>query len=184
MMSKILPFALFLFTSVCVAEGYYLHLQKTGVQSPEQELQARQDRWVAEIENLKRSLSPHEQEERESLLGEAFEEWFQARVAAAGVRTEVKITDKEVIASFKIRGLKSESLKISVNDVLIRASYDATTFVEKKNAHGSYRGEAIRQFQTVMPVPWSADAAKHRVVREAEGFKIIFERREDPALKS
>ncbi len=184
MMSKLLPGALFLFTAACVAQGFYLHMRRAPAESPEQELQSRLDRWTGEIERLKQGLTPEQLGDRESLLGEAFEEWFQARVAASGVRTEVRITDTEVIATFKIRGFKAESLKITVNDVLIRASYDATTFVEMKNVHGAYRGESIRQFQTVMPVPWSADASKHRVVRENEGFKIIFERREDPTLKS
>lgn len=184
MMNKILLYAVFILGAACLTEGYFLHAAKARPRSPAEEILARHDQWVADIENLKKRMTPMQQDEQGSLLGQAFEDWFQAKVAVSGIRSDVKITDRQVIVSFKIPGLKAETLKIVVNDVLIRATYSARSFVEANDERGAYRSEAVRQFETVMPVPSDADAAKHRFIQEGEGFKIIFEKRDDPALKS
>lgn len=184
MMNIISRYAVILLGAACLFQGYYIHAQKERARPPAQEFQARHDQWVAEIENLKKRMTPLWQEEQESLQGQSFEDWFQARTAVSGIRSEIKITDHQVIVAFKIPGLKAESLKITVNDVLIRASYSARSFIEDKDARGVYRGEAVRQFETVMPVPPNADSSKHRFIPQGEGFRIIFEKRDDPALKS
>lgn len=184
MMNFISRYAVLLLGATCLAQIFYIHVQATRAPSPARDFQSRHDKWVADIENLKKRLTPLQQEEQESLLGKSFEEWFQAKVAVSGIRSDVKITDNQVIVSFKIPGMKAETLKVVINDVLIRASYSARSFVEDKDARGEYRSEAVRQFETVMPVPSNADARRHRFVPEGDGFKIIFEKRDDPSLKS
>lgn len=183
-MNFISRYAVLLLGATCLAQVYYIHAHKTSAGSSAREFQARHDQWVADIENLKKQMTPPQQQEQEAILGKAFEDWFQAKVAIAGIRSEIKSTDSQVIVSFKIPGLKTETLKIVINDVLIRASYSARSFVEDKDARGEYRSEAVRQFETVMPVPANADARRHRFVPEGDGFKIIFEKRDDPSLKS
>lgn len=176
MMNALSRYAVLLLGATCLAQAYYIRAHKTRAGSAAQEFQARHDRWVADLENLKKRMTPLQQEEQESLRGRSFEEWFLAKVAVSGIRSEIKNTDHQVIVSFTIPGLKGDSLKIVINDILIRASYSARSFVEEV--------EAIRQFETVMPVPPNADARRHRFLQEGEGFKIIFEKREDPSLKS
>lgn len=183
MMSAISRYMVLLLSAACLVQGYYIHARGALAAARAQEFQARHDKWVSDIENLKRSMTPLQQGEQDAPSGRSFEEWFQARVAVSGIRTAVNITDSQVIVSFKIPGLKAESLKIIVNEVLIRASYSARSVVEDSDGRGGYRSEAVRQFETVMPIPPNADAGRHKLVPDGDGFKIIFEKRDDPALK-
>lgn len=184
MMSVIARYAFVLLGAACVGQGYYIHARRAELPSPARDLQARHEQWASDIESLKKLMTPAQQQEAEALQGQAFEEWFQAKVAVSGIKSDVKVTDDQVIVTFKVPGLKAETLRIAISDVLIRANYSARSFVEDKNAQGAYRSEAVRQFETIMPVPSNADASKHKLFPEAEGFKIIFEKREDPTLKS
>lgn len=184
MMSEILRYAFVLLAAVCMGQGYYMHARKAQAPSPARDLQARHAQWASDIENLKKLMTPAQQQEAQALQGDAFEEWFQARIAVSGIKSDIKVTEKQVIVTFKVPGLKAETLQIAISDVLIRANYSARSFVEDKNARGTLRSEAVRQFETIMPVPSNADARKHKFFPEGEGFKIIFEKREDPTLKS
>jgi len=184
MMSEISRYAFFLLGAACVGQGLYIHARGPQPSSPARDLQARHEQWASDIENLKKLMTPAQQQEAESLQGQAFEEWFQAKVAVSGIKSDIKVTDKQVIVTFKVPGLKAETLKIAISDVLIRANYSARSFVQSKTAEGALRSEAVRQFETIMPVPSNADASKHKFYPEGEGFKIIFEKREDPTLKS
>jgi HSP20 family molecular chaperone IbpA len=175
-MNFIFRHAVLLLGATCLAQAYYIRAHKPRASSPAEEFQARHNRWVADIENLKKQMTPQQQQEQEGILGKAFEEWFQAKVSVSGIRSEIKSTDSQVIVSFKIPGLRTETLKIVINDVLIRASYSARSFIEDV--------EAVRQFETVMPIPVDADSRRHRFVPEGDGFKLIFEKRDDPSLKS
>lgn len=153
--------------AACLGQSYYIHA-RTAAPSAAREASREQPR----------------QEVSEAAQGQALEEWYQARAAVSGIRTDIQVTDKEIIVTFKVPGLQSETLKIAISDVLIRANYSARSFIEGRNARGDYRGEAVRQFETIMPVPTNADAKKHRFLPAGEGFKIIFEKLEDPSLKS
>lgn len=184
MISEISRYAVVLLGAACVGQAYFINSRKAAPASSGREQQRRHEQWASDIDNLKRMMTPAQRQESESLQGEAFEEWFQAKAAVSGIRTDVQVTDDQVIVIFKVPGLKAETLKIAISDVLIRANYSARSFIEDKNARGSYRSEAVRQFETIMPVPSNADARKHKFVPADEGFKIIFEKREDPTLKS
>lgn len=184
MMSDISRYAVVLLGAACVGQAYYINARKAASASPGSEQRRTHEQWASDIDNLKKMMTPAQRRESEALQGQAFEEWFQAKAAVSGIRTDVQVTDSEVIISFKVPGLKSETLKIAVSDVLIRANYSARSFIEDKNAQGSLRSEAVRQFETIMPVPSNADARKHKFVPADEGFKIIFAKREDMSLKS
>lgn len=184
MMNEISRYAVFLLGAACVGQGYYIHGRKAAAAPPAEELHQRRSQWGADVDSLKKMMTPAQRQESDSLQGRAVEEWFQAKAAVSGIKTDVQVTDNQVIVTFKVPGLKADTLKIAVSDVLIRANYSARSFIEDKNAGGAYAGEAIRQFETIMPVPSNAEPRKHRFVPVDEGFKIIFERREDPTLKS
>lgn len=165
MMSAVTKCAVALLGAAGLAEGFYLYER------------------AAERRTLNSGAAPR-QEEQESLLGKYLEDWFLIGMQVSVIRSDLKITDTEVIVSFKIPGLKADTLKIAVNDVQVSAAYSVGAVVEKRDARGVYRGETARQFQLVMPVPPVADASKHRIIFEEDGFLIIFAKREDPALKS
>lgn len=184
MRSEISRYAFVLLGAACVGHGYYLHARKAQPPSAARDIQARHEQWASDIESLKKLMTPAQQREAESLQGDAFEEWLEAKVAVSGIKSDIKVTDKQVIVTFTVPGLKAETLKIAISDVLIRANYSARSFVQGKNGRGALRSEAVRQFETIMPVPSNADARKHKFYPEGEGFKIIFEKREDPTLKS
>lgn len=184
MMIEISRSAVFLLGAACIGQGYYIHARKAAAPSPVHEVQKRREQSGSDVDGLKKMMTPAQRQESESLQGRAFEEWFQAKAAVSGIKTEVQVTDNQVIVTFKVPGLRADTLKVAVSDVLIRANYSARSFIEDKNAGGAYGAEAIRQFETIMPVPSNAEPKKHRFVPEDEGFKIIFEKREDPTLKS
>lgn len=173
----------FVLGAACLGQSYYIHARSASPSAAREA--AEQPRHLAsDAEEMKKGLTPEQRREADALQGQAFEEWYQARAAVSGIRTDIQVTDKEVIVTFRVPGLQSESLKIAVSDVLIRANYSARSVVEGRGAGGAYRGEAVRQFETIMPVPTNADAKKHRFLPAGEGFKIIFEKLEDPSLKS
>lgn len=167
-----------LLSAACLAEGYYLGV--TGVRPSEPS---------AEFESVKRGAPPLHalplhQENRGPLLGQSLEEWFQARAVDTGIRTGIEMTDRHVIVTFQIPGLRAESLQVAVTNARVTISCIAKLSEEQKEDHGAYRREAMRQYEMIMPLPAHADAVGHRVVRDPEGFKIIFPRRDDPTLKS
>lgn len=151
--------------TACVVEGYWLYLQKTVMIPAAREFQARHDRWVSEA-------------------GESADRWLQARSAAAGIRSEILSTEREIIVSFLVPGLQEDTLNIAVGPVRVTISCTARLIEERGGDGGGYRREAVRQYEMVMPLPANADASHHRVVREGEAFKIIFARIDDPSLKS
>lgn len=164
MTSLIARYAAALLGTACVVEGYWVYLQKT-VMSPAREFQQRHDRWVSEA-------------------GDSLERWLQARAGAAGIRSEILSTEQEVIVSFRVPGLQADTLKVSVGPVRVTISCVASLTEEVGGAGGGYRREAVRQYEMVMPLPANADPARHRVVRDGESFRIIFDKVEDPSLKS
>lgn len=118
------------------------------------------------------------------MFGESWNDWFQDRMGLTGIRSEVVVTDKEVVVSFKIPGLKADSLEVDVNEQRIRAAYSARTVEEKKADGGVTQTESVRRFEKILPIPAAADPARRRIVREGDSFKVIFERRPVPGLKS
>lgn len=184
MMTEISRYAVLLLGAACVGQGYYIHARKADAPSPAHELLKRHEQWGADADGMKKMMTPAQRQESEPLQGRAFEEWFQAKAAVSGIKTDVQVTDNQVIVTFKVPGLRADTLKIAVSDVLIRANYSARSFIDDKSSASAYTGEAIRQFETIMPVPSNAEPRKHRFVPVDEGFKIIFEKREDPTLKS
>lgn len=165
MMSAVTKCAVALLGAAGMAEGFYLYER------------------AAERRSVNSGAAPR-QEQQESLLGKYIEDWFLIGMQVSVIRSELKMTDKEVIVSFKIPGLMPDTLRIAVTDVQVSAAYSVGAVVEKRDARGVYRGETARQFQLIMPVPPVADATKHRIILEEDGFRIIFAKREDPALKS
>lgn len=184
MMNVFSKCAAVLLSTACLAEGYYLSARSMSAEPPAGEPAARRERWAAELERKNQGDAPPVQAGREAIPGGSLEEWFQSRAGAAGIRSDISTTDKHIIVSFLIPGLKAETLHITVNSVRVTISCIARLVDEKKDADGSYRREAMRQYEMIMPLPLNADSSKHRVIREGETFKIIFEKRDDPTLKS
>lgn len=87
----------------------------------------------------------------------------EAPTAAAGVRSVLTSTDREVIVAVSVPGLRAESLEVEVDGILVRVLCVADA-----------RDSTLR-YEIVLPVPVNADASRHRVVREGETFRIIFE---------
>lgn len=153
--------------AACVVEGYWVYLRKTVLIPAAREFQERRDRLAAGTETT-------------------LEEWFRARTNAAGIRSEIASTEREIIVSFLIPGLQADSLSVSVNSVRVTITCDANLIEERggDGESGGFRREAMRRYELIMPLPAGADSARHRVVREGETFRIIFVRLDDPTLKS
>lgn len=173
MMSIVTRYAAALLGTVCVVEGYYVYLQKILSAAP-----------AAGIENLTRASAPFAREDGEALSGNSLEEWFHARTGAAGIRSRISNTETEIVVSFMIPGLRPDSLKIKVDDVRVLITCVADTVEEKAGGGGADRRESERHYELIMPLPANADAARIRVVRDREAFRIIFARTEDASLKS
>lgn len=101
---------------------------------------------------------------------------------AAGVLSDISATSREVVVSFLIPGLKAESLSVTVDEFRMSISCLAGMVLERSGAGGSSRGEAVRRYDMFMPLPADVDAGRHRVIQAGESFKVIFEKRADPAL--
>lgn len=103
---------------------------------------------------------------------------------AAGIRSQIVSTDREIIVSFRVPGLRADSLRVAVGPVRVTITCDAVGVEESGGGGRGGRREAARRYEMVMPLPENADGARHRVVGEGEAFKIIFEKLDDPSLKS
>lgn len=171
-------------SAACIAEGYYLGVMNMRERAPAADFQAQHEGWTTELENRGPGAVPLDQDERDPQFGKALEEWFQARAIDTGIRTDISTTDQQVVVSFLVPGLRADSLHVSVHGARMTISCLAKLTEVKQEAHGAYRREAMRQYEMIMPVPANADSRRHRVVREGETFKIIFEKRDDPSLKS
>ncbi|MBI2384788.1 MAG: hypothetical protein HYV14_02120 [Elusimicrobia bacterium] len=84
--------------------------------------------------------------------------------AAAGIRSMLTATDSEIIVAVSIPGLLGDSLSVAVAGSLVTISCIAE------------RPHETRRYEMIMPLPANADAARHRLVREGEAFKLIFEK--------
>jgi len=84
--------------------------------------------------------------------------------AAVGIRSMLTATDREIIVAVRVPGLQAESLSVAVEGALVTITCLAVQ-----------PGET-RRYELVMPLPADADAARHRLVREREAFKLIFEK--------
>lgn len=171
MMSIVARFAAALIATVAVAEGYHAYLRKALTPPPAAEaFQAVHDRWVAE--RGRPAQRPAEQED-------AFQD-----PAAAGIRSEIFTTDTEVIVTFSIPGLRSETVRVAVDGVRVVITCVASLSEEIEAAGGTARRAGLRQYELIMPLPAHADSARHRIVRDKGAFKIIFTKLDDPSLKS
>lgn len=166
MMSIAARFAAALIGTVAVVESYYVYLQKALTPPPEAAaFQAVHDRWVA---GLRRPA-------------EALERPLPSREGSEGIRSEIFTTDTEVIVTFDIPGLRSDSVKVTVDNVRVLITCVAD-LAQVRGAGGGREG--LRQYEMIMPLPAHADSARHRVVRDKGAFKIIFTKLDDPTLKS
>ena len=84
--------------------------------------------------------------------------------AAAGIRSMLSTTDREIIVAVRIPGLQADSLSVAVEGTLVTI----TCLAE--------RTDETRRYELIMPLPANADAARHRLVREREAFKLIFDK--------
>lgn len=84
--------------------------------------------------------------------------------AAAGIRSMLTATESEIIVAVRIPGLQADSLSVAVEGSLVTI----TCLAE--------RPDETRRYELIMPLPVDADAARHRIVREREAFKLIFEK--------
>jgi len=184
MMNIVSKCAVAALSAACIAEGYYLGLMNVRKGTPAEEFQTQHEGWTSELERRAPGTVIPDQGERDPHLGKALEEWFHARALDTGIRTDVATTDNHVVVSFVVPGLRPESLHVAVNGLRMTISCVAKLAEVKREAHGAYRREAMRQYEMIMPVPSNADARRHRIVREGETFKIIFEKADDPSLKS
>jgi hypothetical protein len=95
---------------------------------------------------------------------------LEARAATAGIRSELTSTDREIIVAVRIPGLRADTLNVAVDGALVTI----TCLAERR--------DYTRRYEMIMPLPASADAARHRVVQEGDAFKIIFETIRDGPL--
>lgn len=173
MMSIVARFAAAMIGTVAVVEGYYVYLQRALTPPPEAvAFQAVHDQWVAELGRAAQTPAA------------AHEESVQDPAAAAGIRSEIFTTDTEVIVTFSIPGLRSDTVKVAVDNVRVLITCVANLVEEGGEPGVSFRREGLRQYELIMPLPAHADSAKHRVVRDKGAFKIIFTKLDDPSLKS
>lgn len=172
MMSIVARFAAAMIATVVVVEGYYVYLQKALTPPPEAAaFEAVHDRWVAELGRAAQRPAVAQEEPLED-------------PAAAGIRSEIFTTDTEVIVTFSIPGLRSDTVKVAVDAVRVLITCVANLSEEGAVAGASVRREGLRQYELIMPLPAHADSARHRVVRDKGAFKIIFTKLDDPSLKS
>lgn len=184
MMSIAVRFAAAMIGTVAVVEGYYVYLQKALTPPPAAAaFQAVHDQWVAELGRA--AQGPAGEERPSTGIGPAVDEdAFQDPAAAAGIRSEIFTTDTEVIVTFSIPGLRSDTVKVAVDSVRVLITCVANLSEEGELAGASFRREGLRQYELIMPLPAHADSARHRVVRDKGAFKIIFTKLDDPSLKS
>lgn len=83
--------------------------------------------------------------------------------AAAGITSELIRTDREITVAIRVPGLRADSLTVAVDGALVTIVCLAE------------RPDFTRRYEMIMPLPPSADAARHRVVQEADAIKIIFQ---------
>ncbi|MDP3542891.1 MAG: Hsp20/alpha crystallin family protein [Elusimicrobiota bacterium] len=190
MMSIVSRFAAAMIATVVVVEGYYVYLQKALTPpAAAAAFQAVHDQWVSDVESMRRDGGAAARGKRPAIGGQApgsLEDWFNARADAAGIRSEIFTTDSEVIVTFNIPGLQSDSVKVAVDNVRVLITCVAD-IVEEGGAPGTaLRREGLRQYELIMPLPSHADSARHRVVRDKDkgAFRIIFTKLDDPSLKS
>ncbi len=167
MMSLLARFAAVLIGAFAVVEGYYVYLQTALTPPPAASFRAAHDRWVAEL----------------GLATEDVERPVRSRTGAEGIRSEIFTTDTEVIVTFSIPGLKSDSVKVAVDNVRVLITCVADLAVVR-GSPGAAGREGMRLYELIMPLPAHADSARHRVVRDKDTFKIIFTKLDDPSLKS
>lgn len=132
----------------------------------------------AEIENFNKRIAPFLREDERALFGRSWNEWFTDRLGVADVETGIEKTDKEVVLSIRIPGLKGESLKIDVNDDRIRIAYDAESIERAQDGAGrtAFQAMRARHFVKILPIPEDADPKTSRVVREGGALKVVFRR--------
>lgn len=140
MMNAVSKLTMAVFSTACLAEGYYLGA-----------LNARRAASAADVEQPGVAARPRAAE---------------AAGGVSGIRTELSATDDEIVVSFLVPGLKAETLSIAVAEARVTINCDAD-----------------RRYEMIMPVPAHADAARLRVVREGEAFRIIFARIDEPPLR-
>lgn len=174
MMSIVARFAAALIGTVAVVEGYYVYLQKALTPPPAAAaFHAVHDQWVAELGRAAR--------EPERI---AAERRLAAPAEAAGIRSEIFTTDTEVIVTFSIPGLRSETVKVAVDSVRVLITCIANLSEASAAAGEAVQKEGLRQYELIMPLPEHADSARHRIIRDKGAFKIIFTKLDDPSLKS
>lgn len=185
MMSIAARFAAALIGTVAVVEGYYVYLQKALTPPPEAAaFQAVHDQWVEELGRAARRPAG-EAAPRGSLAPDgSLEDSFTDPAAAAGIRSEIFTTDTEVIVTFSIPGLRSDTVKVAVDNVRVLITCVANLAESGEAAGAPFRREGLRQYELIMPLPAHADSARHRIVRDKGAFRIIFTKLDDPSLKS
>jgi len=167
MMSLLARYAAAMIGTLAVVEGYYVYLQKALTPPPAAAFQAVHDQWVSEL----------------GRRTEEVERPVPSPARGEGIRSEIFTTDTEVIVTFLIPGLKSDSVKVAVDNVRVLITCIADLAVVR-GSPGPAGREGMRLYEMIMPLPTHADSARHRVVRDKNTFKIIFSKLEDPSLKS
>lgn len=171
MISIVARFAAAMIGTVAVVEGYYAYLQKALAPPPAATaFQAVHDQWVAGLTRAAEEVARP----------------VQASADAVGIRSEIFTTETEVIVTFSIPGLQSDSVKVAVDSVRVLITCIADLAgVGAGGAPSAAAGpNGMRQYELIMPLPAHADSARHRVVREKGAFRIIFTKLDDPSLKS
>lgn len=132
-----------------------------------------------EIDSFHKKLNPLLSDKERSVFRRSWNDWIRERMEIGEIRPEVKTTDKEVVLTLKVPGREGEAFNVDVNGDRIRVAYDAAVVQDKKDEKtgATVKSEAVQHVEKVIPIPEGADPEKHRIVREGDKVKIIFEKR-------
>lgn len=133
----------------------------------------------AEMERLRKQLSGEFRDYDRTLFDGYWDKWFEQRMRLGQFKTEVSRTESEVTLGIRLPGLTAGTADVSINEGMIRLSFQARAVSENKSAGGLMKRESSETYVKILPVPGDALAGTGKVQIDGEVVKIKFERRKN-----
>lgn len=138
----------------------------------------KEDNPFKALQEMRKRLSESFSGKNLNFFNPGRDNWFGSKFGTGDIEITTKDKDDKIVMTFKIPGLKNNTMNIDINDKRIKLNCDIEEKVEKEDQDGNtvYQSKSHRRMSKVLPVPGNVDTDNPNVETNDDELIITFQK--------